>query len=74
MLVNDVWGVKAPTVSQPAHQHLYDADFALWMDEAVDLLRQGRFEALDLENLIQEVESLGRHDKQELQSRHFCSN
>lgn len=52
-----------------AHQQLYDTDFAQWIDQATDLLRQGRFTELDLENLIEEVEDLGKRDR-----RALCSN
>ncbi len=38
---------------------LYDRDFALWIDETVQQLKSGNFSELDLENLIDEVESLG---------------
>jgi len=38
---------------------LYDTDFALWIDETVDRLKAGDFAAIDLDNLIEEVESLG---------------
>jgi hypothetical protein len=37
---------------------LYDADFYVWALEQADLLRAGRFEELDLDNLIEEVEGL----------------
>jgi hypothetical protein len=37
---------------------LYEADFYVWALAQADLLRARRFEALDLENLIEEVEGL----------------
>lgn len=48
---------------------LYDSDFALWIEETVNQLKSGDFSRVDLENLIEEVESLGRRDKRELKSR-----
>jgi hypothetical protein len=48
---------------------LYEADFALWLDQTVQLLKQGRVTEIDLENLIEEMESLGKRDKREIQSR-----
>jgi hypothetical protein len=48
---------------------LYDSDFALWIDETVKHLKSGQLENLDIENLIEEIESLGRSDKRELRSR-----
>jgi hypothetical protein len=42
--------------------NLYDTDFVAWADEQATLLRERRFELLDLDNLIEEVEDLaGRH-------------
>ncbi|NJP11573.1 MAG: DUF29 domain-containing protein [Leptolyngbyaceae cyanobacterium RU_5_1] len=48
---------------------LYDADFAKWIDKTVQLLKERQFAELDLENLIEEVESLVRSDKREIRSR-----
>jgi hypothetical protein len=36
----------------------YDTDFVAWADEQAALLRQRRFESLDLDNLTLEVEAL----------------
>ena len=38
---------------------LYEEDFYVWTEFQAELLRKGQFEALDLENLIEEVEGLG---------------
>jgi Domain of unknown function DUF29 len=48
---------------------LYEQDFLLWSEDTVAKLRARDFENLDLENLIEEVESLGRSDRKELLSR-----
>jgi Domain of unknown function DUF29 len=42
---------------------LYDEDFYVWTEEQATLLRERRFEALDLANLIEEVEALDRSEK-----------
>ena len=42
---------------------LYEEDFYVWTERQAELLRKGQFEALDLENLIEEVEGLGRAEK-----------
>lgn len=47
----------------------YDEDFVLWLDFQAVLLRQGRVHELDLENLAEEVESIGRSDKREVYNR-----
>jgi hypothetical protein len=47
----------------------YDADFARWCAEQGALLRAGRLDALDRENLAEEIEGLGRSDRYEIESR-----
>ncbi|PSN13676.1 DUF29 domain-containing protein [filamentous cyanobacterium CCT1] len=47
---------------------LYDQDYQLWLEDTVAHLKSHNFDALDLENLIEEIESLGRSDKQSLNS------
>ena len=48
---------------------LYDRDILLWVEDTVNKLRARDFEHLDLENLIEEVTSLGISQKKELLSR-----
>jgi hypothetical protein len=40
----------------------YDTDLLEWSDHQAQLLREGRFEELDLENLIEEVKELGKSE------------
>lgn len=47
---------------------LYERDFALWIEEQVELLRTGALDRLDLRNLIEEVESMGRSDRRKLEN------
>lgn len=47
----------------------YDQDFYVWTQEQARLLREHRFAELDLANLIDEVESVGRSEKHEIRSR-----
>ena len=55
--------IQIPNLS---HQQLYETDFVEWVDQAIALLKQGKFSELDIENLIEEVESLGRSEKNAL--------
>ncbi|KJR40051.1 protein of unknown function DUF29, partial [Candidatus Magnetoovum chiemensis] len=48
---------------------LYETDFYQWSLKTAELLRQGRFTELDIENAAEEIESLGRNNKRELGSR-----
>ena len=46
-----------------------DEDFALWCAQQGTLLREGRLSALDRENLAEEIESLGRSERYEIENR-----
>jgi Domain of unknown function DUF29 len=48
---------------------LYETDFLLWTEETVAKLKARDFDHIDLENLIEEIESLGKSDKKEIKSR-----
>ena len=48
---------------------LYDQDFYAWTQRQIDLLRTQQWEQVDVENLIEEIESLGRQERQELRNR-----
>ena len=47
---------------------LYDTDYQLWLDKTVSQLKSLDFHQLDLANLIEELESLGRSEKQAISS------
>ena len=47
----------------------YEADYAQWCAEQGALLREGRLSDLDRENLAEEIESLGRSQEDEIESR-----
>jgi hypothetical protein len=47
---------------------LYESDYALWIDQTIQALRDGRISDLDLEHLIEEVEDLGKSQRQALKS------
>jgi hypothetical protein len=49
--------------------NLYDRDFVLWTEEMAKLLRERRFSGLDIENLAEEVEDMGKRDRREVESR-----
>jgi len=48
---------------RPKAKNLYDEDFYVWTEAQAALLRKRQFDALDLDNLIEEVEALGRAEK-----------
>ncbi len=48
---------------------MYETDFYQWSLKTAELIRQGRFAELDIENIAEEIESLGKNNKRELSSR-----
>lgn len=42
---------------------LYEVDDAQWLEETVKLLKNRQLQELDLENLIDELEDLGKENK-----------
>jgi hypothetical protein len=48
---------------RPKAKSVYDEDFYVWTKSQAELLRKRQFDALDLDNLIEEVEALGRAEK-----------
>jgi hypothetical protein len=55
--------------SMPRNSVAYDDDFFAWTQEQARLLREGELSLLDVENIAEELESMGRRDKRELDSR-----
>ncbi len=49
---------------------LYDSDFYAWTQQQAALLREGQLDALDLVNVLEEIETLGRKEVAELRSRY----
>ena len=41
---------------------LYDTDFVEWTANTAELLRQGRFDEIDLEHVAEEIEDMGKRD------------
>ena len=54
---------KMTVIEKTNLKELYEIDDYLWIEETVKLLKQKRLAELDLENLIEELEDLGRERK-----------
>ena len=52
-----------------SNQQTYENDFYAWTLQSADLLRQKKFNELDIEHLAEEIESMGKSDKRELVNR-----
>ena len=48
---------------------LYETDFYAWTQRQVELLRKRDLNNLDIENLIEEIDSLGKQERRELINR-----
>ena len=46
----------------------YETDFYLWTQQQAALLRQGQLQAVDVANLAEEIESMGKSDRRTLGS------
>jgi uncharacterized protein with HEPN domain len=55
--------------SSPVTPFLYDRDYQQWLEETVKLLRDRSFDLLDLDNLIEEIEDMGKSSKREVFNR-----
>ncbi|MGL6343514.1 MAG: DUF29 domain-containing protein, partial [Waterburya sp.] len=53
-------------INRSTIKDLYKSDYLLWLQETGKLLKAKNFDQLDLENLIEEIESLGRSEHNKL--------
>ncbi|MFM7364971.1 MAG: DUF29 domain-containing protein [Cuspidothrix sp.] len=49
-------------------QTLYDQDYYLWLKTTINQLRTRQFTAVDLDNLLEELETMGRSEKRAIKS------
>jgi Domain of unknown function DUF29 len=56
----------AKTLVRPS---LYDEDFLAWTEQQAALVRAGRLDELDLDNLAEELDTMGRSEWGELENR-----
>ena len=47
---------------------LYDQDYYLWIMRTIELLNQKKFSELDLTNLVEEIEDMGKSEKKSITS------
>lgn len=55
-------------MNRKLHQE-YEKDFYAWIVANATLLKQRKFAELDIDNLVEEIESMGRGEKRQLMSR-----
>jgi hypothetical protein len=66
--VSMAFATKQPKPKLTAQAASYEADFYSWTQQQGALLRAGHIDALDRENLAEEIESLGRNEFDKLVS------
>ena len=47
----------------------YEKDIVAWANEQASFIRAGRFDLLDLENIAEEIEDVGKSEQRELSTR-----
>lgn len=47
---------------------LYDQDYYLWLKTTINQLRANQFSQVDLENLLEELETMGRSEKHKIEN------
>ncbi len=62
-MTTNVQFIPSPTLN------LYEQDFYGWTQAQAEFLKQKSWENLDIQNLAEEIEALGRRERQELVSR-----
>jgi Domain of unknown function DUF29 len=64
--------LQSQSQSQPHHcvtALLYEHDYQQWLEETIQLLHDRSFDLLDLENLIEELEDMGKGSRREVFNR-----
>ncbi len=51
------------------HDDLYERDFHAWTQAQAEALRMRRFDRIDLENIVEELETLGRSERHAIRNR-----
>lgn len=59
--------MKAP-ISPPNVQGLYETDYLQWIEATVQRIQSQDYGAVDWENLVEEIEGMGRQERQSLES------
>jgi hypothetical protein len=54
--------------SKPTIAHLYEQDYYLWLIKTAKLLKEGKIAEVDLPNLVEEIEDMGRSEKRAIES------
>ena len=69
-IVETTYEETAVTANLPTEttKPLYEKDYFLWLRSQIEALRSRRLEAVDIDNLVEELEDLGRSEKKAVSS------
>ncbi len=56
-------------MTRPANAPAYEDDFVAWLEDQAQRARRGEIDALDLENIAEELEGMARSDRREIRNR-----
>jgi hypothetical protein len=56
-------------MTRPSNAPVYEADFVAWLEDQAEHARRGEINALDLENIAEELEGMARSDRREIRNR-----
>lgn len=64
------------TLAQDIETSLYEQDYLLWLERVVEQLRRKDLNGLDISNLIEEIDDLGKSEKHAVASclMHLCEH
>jgi hypothetical protein len=48
--------------------NLYNRDYYLWLEHTAQLIKEGKFSEVDVANLVEEIEDMGRSEKRAVKS------
>ncbi|HXC91835.1 MAG TPA: DUF29 domain-containing protein [Stellaceae bacterium] len=56
-------------MAAPHNAPTYEQDFVAWLEDQAGRARRGEIDALDLENIAEELEGMARSDRREIRNR-----
>jgi hypothetical protein len=59
---------QLPKISSHPNSVLYEQDYYLWIKNTAQLLQQDRLSELDIANLIEEIEDMGKSERRAVES------
>lgn len=68
LLFANIMSAQLPKTSPRPSSVLYEQDYYLWIKNTAQLLQQDRLSEIDIANLIEEIEDIGKSEKRSVES------